>query len=66
MGGAAPRLWPDMSIHFRIPGAHPEEDVWESADAESFVKVTDDEGNLWFVADLSDTADAYLIQQMPI
>ena len=56
-----PYFGPDISVQYRIPGAHPLEDFWESADAESFVKVTDDEGSLGFVADLSDAADAYLM-----
>lgn len=56
-----PYFGPEMAVQYRIPGTHPEEDSWETADAESFVKVTDDEGSLWFVADLPAIADAYLI-----
>ena len=56
-----------MSIQYRTPGAHPEEDFWEAADAESFVEVTVplvdniDAHGLWFVADLPAIADAYLM-----
>lgn len=48
----------EMSISYRIPGTHPEEDIWESEDAEGFVKVIVDGDGTWFVADLS---DAYLL-----
>ena len=61
-----PLLWPGDINSAQIPGSHPDEDSWESADAESFVKVTDEDGSLWFVADLADEyghgeADAYLM-----
>lgn len=65
-----PYFGPEISVHYRIPGTHPDEDVWESADAESFVKVPDDEGSLWYVADLADGCggadDAYLMLHMDI
>ncbi|KAL3158970.1 hypothetical protein ABBQ32_011368 [Trebouxia sp. C0010 RCD-2024] len=48
------------SISYRQPGACPKEDKWESADADSFVKVADAEGGVWFVAKV-DNEDAYLI-----
>ena len=47
-----PRFGQEASVHYRIPGVHPDDDVWESADADVFVKVTDDEDNRWYVADL--------------
>lgn len=44
---------PDLSITYRVPGWHPAEDVWESANSESIVRVTDsDDDSVWFVADL--------------
>ena len=49
-----PFLGPDISAAYKRPGAHPEEDEWESADADDFVKVTDAEGDAWFVADMDD------------
>ena len=47
-----PYFGPEMSIQYRRPGPHPDADVWESADAETFV--TDEDGSLWFVAELDD------------
>ena len=59
-----PYLGPDISATYRKPSAHPEEDEWESADADSFVKVTDAEGYVWFVANMNDygtEGELYLI-----
>lgn len=64
-----PNFGPELSVQYRIPGSHPDEDVWESADAERFVKVADEEGSLWFVADLADAfgeMPAYLMLHMDI
>ena len=44
-----------------MPSAHPEEDNWESADTDSFVKVTDAEGYVWYVATLMHLDNAFLI-----
>lgn len=55
---------PSISAAYRKPGTHPEEDEWESADADSFVKVTDAKGDVWFVANTDDyrtEGDFYLI-----
>ena len=64
-GDRPPRFGQEVSVHYRLPDTHPDEDVWESVDADRFVKVTDDDGSMWFVADLHinsvDRADAYLI-----
>ncbi|KAL3158969.1 hypothetical protein ABBQ32_011367 [Trebouxia sp. C0010 RCD-2024] len=49
-----PYFGPSISAAYRKPGTHPEEDEWKSADADSFVKVTDAEGNVWFVANMDD------------
>ena len=55
-------LGPLVSAAYRKPGTHPEEDEWESADVDSFVKVTNDYGTVWFVANFhGDFSDAYLI-----
>lgn len=59
-----PYFGEDISIQYRIPGTHPEEDVWEAADAREFVKVADAEDDtLWILADLEgeDFYEGYLI-----
>lgn len=56
-----PYLGPSISISYRRPGTHPEEDEWESADADSFVRVTDAEGDVWYVATLMHLDSAFLI-----
>ena len=59
-----PYLGPDISAAYRKPGAHPEEDDWDTSDVDSFVKVTDAEGYVWFVANMDSYGterDFYLI-----
>lgn len=52
------RFQAKMSVSYRIPGTHPDEDIWEPENTEQFVKVTHDHDGIWFVADL---VDAYLL-----
>lgn len=53
-------------ITYRIPGDHPKKDWWVSADADSFVKVIDAEGDVWFVANTDNFSHAYLISPSDI
>ncbi len=56
-----PRLDMGLGVDNRIPGTHPDEDIWdELGDINEVIKVEHD-GRYWYVALVSQDPDAYLI-----
>ncbi len=54
-------LGTDLFVEYRVPGTHPDEDMWESAgELDDIVKVEYDD-TYWYVAALTEEADAFLM-----
>lgn len=56
----------NICITYRLPGAHPDEDLWNPARGVSVVKVADKASGIWYVTSMADRygwCDAYQITQ---
>lgn len=52
----------NVSVSYKIPGSHPDDDMWESVGKmENIKKVELDEDCTWYVADFSCESDAYIM-----